>query len=196
MSMIVGTCSMNTGHSYMQAPQVTQSQIGSKPPSSTSGVGCSGRWVAGDTAGTCSSSRCRMSTITSLGESSLPVRLAGQAAVPRPHSVPGDQPQDDPGVPVQGQALRSPDEALPRGHQRSHDDQDVERVHHGPQAVVDRAEDLFQTDAVVDAVEEEVQGAHLEDYEPPPDHRVEEAGVPVAGPGHARVADQPGALAR
>src|SRR3989304_6239444 len=41
MSMIVGTCSMNTGHSYMQAPQVTQSHIGSKPTPPLSGVGCS-----------------------------------------------------------------------------------------------------------------------------------------------------------
>ncbi len=85
--MIVGTCSMNTGHSSMQAPQVTQSQIGSKPTPSTRGVGCSGRCVVGRSAGTCSSSRCRMSTMTSLGERVLPVMLAGQAAVQRPHSV-------------------------------------------------------------------------------------------------------------
>ena len=57
MSMIVGTCSMKTGHSSMQAPQVTQSQIGSKPTPSMSGVGVSGFFVEGKMAGSCSSMR-------------------------------------------------------------------------------------------------------------------------------------------
>ena len=33
--MISGTCSMQTGHQYMQEPQVTQSQMESKPMVST-----------------------------------------------------------------------------------------------------------------------------------------------------------------
>ena len=50
MSMIVGTCSMKTGHSSMQAPQVTQSQICSKPTPSMRSVGVSGFFVDGRTA--------------------------------------------------------------------------------------------------------------------------------------------------
>ena len=45
---------------------------------------------------------------------------------------------------------------------------------------------------MVDAVEEEVQRAHLQDDEAPPDERVQEAGVPVPRPNDARVAEEIG----
>ena len=81
------TCSIDTGHSRTQAPQVTQSQTtlsvtafgtsgaGSKPSAPrTSGGPSSNTWS-------------RRAMISSFGDSSLPVVQAGQTSWQRPHSV-------------------------------------------------------------------------------------------------------------
>ena len=81
------TCSIDTGHSRTQAPQVTQSQT----TSSLTAPGTSGaaskpsapRTSAGPSAKTWS----RSAMISSLGDSSLPVVQAGQTSWQRPHSV-------------------------------------------------------------------------------------------------------------
>ncbi len=81
------TCSIDTGHSRTQAPQVTQSQT----TSSVTAVGTSGagsnpstpRTSGGPSAKTWS----RRAMISSFGESSLPVVQAGQTSWQRPHSV-------------------------------------------------------------------------------------------------------------
>ncbi len=109
------------------------------------------------------------------------------------HHQPGDKPQEDPGVDVQGHPLGPPDEALPGRHEHSHDDQYVEGIHHRPPAYrVDIAQRTLQADILVDAVEEEVDGAHLEDDEPPEDEEVQGAGVPVFAPRYPGVAQHEG----
>ena len=83
-------------------------------------------------------------------------------------------------------------EALPGGHADTHDDEDVERVHHRADDVIGAGGEAFERDVVIDAVEEEVEGADLEDDEAPPDHRVEDAGVPVPPAGDTGVAEEVG----
>jgi hypothetical protein len=109
------------------------------------------------------------------------------------HHQPEDEPQDDPGVVVQGQALGPPDEPLEGRHGHPHDDQHVESVHRGPQPEVEyRPQELLQAGVVVYSVEEEVQSSYLEDEEAPPDQGVQQAGVPVVRPSHPGVAQEPG----
>ena len=86
-SMMVGICSTTTGHSSMQAPQETQSQII-----------CSGMaWSMIGSGSTCSGSRgpwwpmvimCSLIFSTMcMGDRILPVVLAGQASVQRPQTA-------------------------------------------------------------------------------------------------------------
>src|SRR5439155_2517592 len=49
-----------------------------------------------------------------------------------------------------------------------------------------------EADVVVYAVQGEVQGPHLEDDKPPPDERVQKAGVPVPWPDDTRIAEEVG----
>ena len=92
------------------------------------------------------------------------------------HHQPADQPQDDPPVEVQGPPLRLPEEPLPGRHQHPYDYEDVEDVHHGPEAYrVHVAQQALEASVLVDAVEQEVQRPHLEDDEPPPDEAVQHA---------------------
>ena len=81
------TCSIDTGHSRTQAPQVTQSQTtlsvtafgtsgdGSKPSSPRISLGPSSKTWS------------RRAMISSFGDSSLPVVHAGHTSWQRPHSV-------------------------------------------------------------------------------------------------------------
>jgi hypothetical protein len=78
------TCSIDTGHSRTQAPQVTQSHT----TSSVTAPGTSG--VASPparTAGPSSSSRSRRPMTRSFGDSAFPVAQAGHTSWQRPHSV-------------------------------------------------------------------------------------------------------------
>ena len=78
------TCSIETGHSWMQAPHVTQSQT----TSSVTAPGTSGdASPPASTAGPSANSRSRRPMIRSFGERSLPVAHAGQTSWQRPHSV-------------------------------------------------------------------------------------------------------------
>src|SRR6476619_5530125 len=82
-STIVSTCSMSTGHSCMQAPQVTQSQTTSSVTAPGTSGACSSTSPAGSTPATAS----RRSMINSFGLRGLPVFHAGQTSWQRPHSV-------------------------------------------------------------------------------------------------------------
>jgi hypothetical protein len=80
-------CSIDTGHSRTQAPQVTQSHT----TSSVTAFGTSGTPAASSSPasslGPCSSMWSRSPMISSLGDSALPVFHAGQTSWQRPHSV-------------------------------------------------------------------------------------------------------------
>ena len=77
-------CSIETGHSCTQAPQVTQSHT----TSSVTAFGTSGESSPpASAAGPSANSWSRMPMISSFGESSLPVAYAGQTSWQRPHSV-------------------------------------------------------------------------------------------------------------
>ena len=78
------TCSIETGHSWTQAPHVTQSQTTSSVTApGTSAVAS----PPASTAGPSANSRSRSPMIRSFGERSLPVAQAGQTSWQRPHSV-------------------------------------------------------------------------------------------------------------
>ena len=80
-------CSIDTGHSRTQAPQVTQSQttLSVTAPGTS---GCASKPSSPRSSGGPSSKTwSRRAMISSLGESSLPVAHAGQTSWQRPHSV-------------------------------------------------------------------------------------------------------------
>ena len=78
------TCSIDTGHSWTQAPQVTQSQT----TSSVTAFGTSAESSPpASAAGPSANSWSRMPMISSFGESALPVAYAGHTSWQRPHSV-------------------------------------------------------------------------------------------------------------
>ena len=81
------TCSIDTGHSRTQAPQVTQSQTTlSVTAPGTSGCG-SKPSAPRSSGGPSSKTWSRRAMISSFGDSSLPVVQAGQTSWQRPHSV-------------------------------------------------------------------------------------------------------------
>ena len=81
------TCSIDTGHSCTQAPQVTQSHTTSSVTAfGTSGVG-SKRSPSRSSCGPSAKSWSRRPMMSSFGDSSLPVFHAGQTSWQRPHSV-------------------------------------------------------------------------------------------------------------
>ncbi len=83
-STMWSTCSIETGHSCTQAPQVTQSQTTSSVTApGTSAVAS----PPASTPGPSSKSRSRRPMIRSFGDSALPVAQAGQTSWQRPHSV-------------------------------------------------------------------------------------------------------------
>ena len=90
MSTMWSTCSMSTGHSCMQAPQVVQSQTTSSsitPGLSGCGsVGCP-FFRASMMAGPLAKMWSRSESTSSFGDSGLPVFHAGHTCWHRPHSV-------------------------------------------------------------------------------------------------------------
>ena len=83
-------CSIDTGHSCTQAPQVTQSHTTSSLTAPGTSGGDSARPPAARAAAAAGPSANRWSRspmMRSFGESSLPVAQAGQASWQRPHSV-------------------------------------------------------------------------------------------------------------
>ena len=90
-STMWSTCSIPTGHSRTQAPQVTQSHtLSSGTAFGTSGwnaVSPSGFARASSSAGPSANSWSRRPMIRSLGERRLPVAYAGHTSWQRPHSV-------------------------------------------------------------------------------------------------------------
>ena len=81
MSTILGICSIATGQASTQAPQVVHSHRASLETAGVAPMNGSARPRFASPA------RCCRSRMMSRGDSSLPTRLAGQAAVQRPHSV-------------------------------------------------------------------------------------------------------------